>query len=975
MYEYRGRIVTGRTLRAARHALLIAAVAVTAGAAPAAAAEPIVIDGSDVGRTFDGVGAVSAGASTRLLYDYPEPERGQVLDYLFEPGYGASLQLLKVEIGGDTNSTSGAEASHMRSPGSVDCDTGYEWWLMEEAKRRNPDIKLLGLEWGAPAWLEGGFWSQDNIEYLLAWLDCAEQHGLEIDYMGGWNEHGFDAGWYVEFAAALEREHPDVQLVAADECCRADLWRVADALAANPAFKDAVDVVGVHFACGNRTSRPACSTTGTARGLGLPLWSSENSSMSRHVGAEPIARALNRMYIDAEMTGFMSWSAVSAWYANLPIADTGIITAEWPWSGFYDVGRSVWSKAHTTQFTEPGWRYLDTGSARHESGASHVSRVSPSGEDFSTVIEAMDVTQATTLDFALRDLEADRLRVWETDLRSDDPGDHFRRAADIRPEGDAFSLTVEPGHIYSVTTTTGQGKGGAQPDATVHEQLPIPLHERFDPLGSGELARYFSDLNGGFETAPCGGGRHGLCYEQAVDARPIAWNAAGSMPPTTVAGDPRWWGDYEVSADALLGGADYVELLGRVDSQRGARVSGYHLRSARDGAWTLYAEDLLGENETLASGSVPLDPGDWQRLALRFRGNRIAASIAGTQVATVEHDGHRTGQIGLRTPFQTAQFDDVRVTPSGPAPQLVPQAAMTATATSEHTANSGGYEHSVPNAIDGRPETMWSSLLSPPAPLPQAITLELDRTRRVEGLVYQPRLDGSTRGMIGAYEVLLSDDGESFQPVAEGTWPLSTGTKVLTWSGRKARYLRLVATGSGSCGGAGSAAASELDVVTAAAPEPTGDAGDDGPPFDAYVPRQEMTATASSIFGPGYEAARAIDGDCRTFWHTAPGATRPLPAALTLDLGRERSVEGITYLPRQDGNGNGLVTAYNVYVSTDGTAFRKVAGGTWVADALGKWVGWEPTSARYVRFEPTAGTANVASVATMDVAVADGGGE
>jgi hypothetical protein len=400
-------------------------------------------------------------------------------------------------------------------------------------------------------------------------------------------------------------------------------------------------------------------------------------------------------------------------------------------------------------------------------------------------------------------------------------------------------------------------------------------------------------------------------------------------------------------------------------------VSGYHLRLARDGTWSLYAEDLLGANETLASGSVEVGDAEWHRLALSFHGNRIAASIDDVPVAAVEHDGHRTGQIGLRTPFQVAQFDDVLVTPSGPAPLFAPKGAMTATATSEQTANTGGYEHSVPNAIDGRPETMWHSLLSPPAPLPQAITLELDRARRVEGLVYRPRLDGNARGMIGSYEVLLSDDGESFQPVAEGSWPLSTGTKVATWRGQSARYVRLVATGAGSCGGA--AAASELDVITGAAPEPTGDATPDVPPFDAYVPHDEMTATASSIFGPGFEAARAIDGDCATFWHTAPAATDPLPATLTLDLGRERSVEGITYLPRQDGNGNGFVTAYNVYVSTDGTTFTKVAGGTFTADALRKWVRWQPTAARYLRFEPTAGTANVASVATMEVAVAEGG--
>ena len=45
---------------------------------------------------FDGLGAISGGgATTRLLYDYPEPQRGYVLDYLFLPNFGASLHMLK----------------------------------------------------------------------------------------------------------------------------------------------------------------------------------------------------------------------------------------------------------------------------------------------------------------------------------------------------------------------------------------------------------------------------------------------------------------------------------------------------------------------------------------------------------------------------------------------------------------------------------------------------------------------------------------------------------------------------------------------------------------------------------------------------------------------------------------------------------------------------------------------------------------
>ena len=40
-------------------------------------AAPIVLDGRNLGRTFEGLGALSAGASSRLLIDYPEPQRSR----------------------------------------------------------------------------------------------------------------------------------------------------------------------------------------------------------------------------------------------------------------------------------------------------------------------------------------------------------------------------------------------------------------------------------------------------------------------------------------------------------------------------------------------------------------------------------------------------------------------------------------------------------------------------------------------------------------------------------------------------------------------------------------------------------------------------------------------------------------------------------------------------------------------------------
>ena len=71
---------------------------------------------SAAAETFFGVGAISGGGATsRLLVDYPAPQRTEILDILFNKSFGASLHMLKVEIGGDSQSTDGSEPSHMHS--------------------------------------------------------------------------------------------------------------------------------------------------------------------------------------------------------------------------------------------------------------------------------------------------------------------------------------------------------------------------------------------------------------------------------------------------------------------------------------------------------------------------------------------------------------------------------------------------------------------------------------------------------------------------------------------------------------------------------------------------------------------------------------------------------------------------------------------------------------------------------------------
>src|SRR5581483_10503120 len=136
----------------------------------------VTVDGDGGARVYDGVGAIlGGGGNARYLMDYPAAQRAQILDYLFKPGYGASLQVLKLEIGGDGNSTDGSEASIEHARGRIDCDAGYELGIAQRAVAINPNLELYGLQWGAPAWVgrHGSLFTSADISYLLDWLGCA----------------------------------------------------------------------------------------------------------------------------------------------------------------------------------------------------------------------------------------------------------------------------------------------------------------------------------------------------------------------------------------------------------------------------------------------------------------------------------------------------------------------------------------------------------------------------------------------------------------------------------------------------------------------------------------------------------------------------------------------------------------------------------------------------------------------------------
>ncbi len=709
-----------RRLRVSAIALTGAALAaggvVAVTAAPAHAATSITLNGASGGRTFDGVGAISGGGgNSRLLIDYPEPERTQILDYLFKPGYGADEQILKIEIGGDTNSTSGAEPSIEHTRGAVNCNVGYEFWLAEQAKARNPNIKLYGLAWGAPGWIgNGNFWSTDMVNYLVSWLGCAKADGLNIDYLGGWNERGYNIGWYEQLRSTLNSSgYSGVTIVGAD-----DNWNIANDIDSNAQFAAAVGIIGTHYPCGYRSAQTSCGVPAAATNSGKQLWASENGSDDYNSGAQAMARGINRGYIDGKMTAYINWPIDAGVTPNIPYPTMGLVLSPQPWSGYYSIGKNAWVEAQTTQFTSPGWHYLDASSGYiNGSGnnGSYVTLKSTNNSDYSTIIETTQASSAQTLNFNVTGgLSTGQVHVWATNLNSNNSSDYFVHTTDITPSGGSYSLTVQPGYVYTITTTTGQGKGTATSPA--QGSLALPYSDSFDSESIGSEAKYLMDWQGSFEVAACGGGRTGHCVRQMSAQAPITWDTL--TDPHTLIGDTRW-GNYTVTSDTLLEKSGYVELMGRVGTQSyggAGGVNAYHFRVSDNGSWSIIRSDTGNNNSTLASGTTSaLGTNSWHTLALGFNNSTITASVDGKTVGTANDSAYGSGQAGYATSQgETAQFDNLSITsgtsgPPPPPPGTGPLHAVGAGKCLDdpNSSTSGGTQQDISTCTGGANQT-WS---------------------------------------------------------------------------------------------------------------------------------------------------------------------------------------------------------------------------------------------------------------------------
>ena len=132
----------------------------------------------------------------------------------------------------------------------------------------------------------------------------------------------------------------------------------------------------------------------------------------------------------------------------------------------------------------------------------------------------------------------------------------FVQLPDLVVDSDnTISFTAMPDTIYTVSSTTGQQKGGFEIPIPPGAPFPFPYADDFNSYSVDNEAKYFADDGGCFliAEAPPGSDQHmrGMVLQQFVinQAGVNAW--VPDTPPITVIGNPNWT-DYRVTVDVRM---------------------------------------------------------------------------------------------------------------------------------------------------------------------------------------------------------------------------------------------------------------------------------------------------------------------------------------------------------------------------------------------------------------------------------------
>eukprot|EP00916_Digyalum_oweni_P000785 GHVL01001555.1.p1 GENE.GHVL01001555.1~~GHVL01001555.1.p1 ORF type:complete len:477 (-),score=26.76 GHVL01001555.1:847-2277(-) len=435
----------------------------------------------------------------------------------------------------------------------------------------------------------------------------------------------------------------------------------------------------------SRCHYPGSVTTDDALKTGKQLWSSEDfSTYNNETGGGCWARILNRNYALGHMTSTISWSLIASWYNPLPFFRDGLMTAVEPWSGHYSVDTPIWLSAHTTQFTQVGWKYLEHGAGvgMLKGGGSYVALVSPDKKDLTIIVETMSHNHSLCVRPRLPEYDVvpqtmnihlkgsfgniKQLNIWYSKLGFDgETSIMFQKKEAIQLTNGMGSVSLGADEVYTLTTvTTGQkGQGDLLPPS---KPFPLPYTDNFESYAISEEPYNLAPQTGSFEVV-AGDAGHGKVMRQTVVLPPVAWCNADAMNKSIGMIGNFSWSDIYVEVEAQVGKINTAESVfiaarvqnGGCQSQLARGI--FFFVSPLLQQYTL-SYDIAG-TQLLASGGAPTAAVGWNNISLLVSGTQVQGQVNGKELFLLQApNSTHNGFVAIGTDgYGLADFDNFMI--------------------------------------------------------------------------------------------------------------------------------------------------------------------------------------------------------------------------------------------------------------------------------------------------------------------------
>jgi hypothetical protein len=380
----------------------------------------VVVDGDDVradnvnGLTYKGLGLLSCNSTSNLLMDYKAEHPGrywQLVRVLFG-GKNPLINHVKIEMGSDTNTSTGSDPATMRTPDErADASRSPGFQLAADAKTVNPKLKVSILRWEMPRWVQKEWDKGTGTDEMYRWyketiLDAYVKYGYMVDYVNPDKNETRDPDeafvkWYknailtdTDFAnprygipakkqRKAEKAYHDIKIVASDEN---NTLNIGPSMLSDAELFGLVDAVGYHYTTEDRREGAADSDTylpytklATGRNKydeDKEVWYSEGTASfgytdyrvnntdgpngaSTGIGgvqsALDLANRFVKSYANSKRTHYIFQPAIGSFYEGAQYSHKELVSARDPWSGHLHYDAALYVMQQFTQFAKTGW--------------------------------------------------------------------------------------------------------------------------------------------------------------------------------------------------------------------------------------------------------------------------------------------------------------------------------------------------------------------------------------------------------------------------------------------------------------------------------------------------------------------------------------------------------------------------------------------------------------------------------------------